>query len=136
MGKLIRNTTPGSRDQWMELAELSSFRACELARHLGLSQRQVERYTRRQFTLTPQQWLRRMRMEKARELIPVMDSVKEVAYSLGFKQSSHFCREFKAHFGVTCSEYASSLRFRSDEAGADSLQNGEFSALFARRGGK
>jgi hypothetical protein len=48
-------------------------------------------------------------MTKALLLVGTMNSVKEVAYSLGFKQVSHFCREFKTFHGLTCGEYAACL---------------------------
>lgn len=105
MNKLIRKFSAFARPQWMQLAEVASFRAPALARTLGVSQRQLERYIQREFSRSPQSWLRELRMEKARDLIASMDSVKEIAYSLGFKQVSHFCREFKIHHGVTCSEF-------------------------------
>jgi AraC-like DNA-binding protein len=116
MGRLITKISFYDQAQWIELARLSDFRAANLARHLGISQRQVERYVKRHFSRSPQQWLRELRMAKAGELIEVMHSVKEVAYALGFQQVSSFCREFKIHYGVTCSEYAASLATRNRAA--------------------
>ncbi len=113
MGRLIKRTVFHDQSQWFELARISGFRAANLARHLGISQRQVERYVRRHFNRTPQQWLRELRMAKAGELTAVMHSVKEIAYALGFQQVSSFCREFKSYHGVTCSEYAALLARRS-----------------------
>ena len=112
MGRLIKRAVFHDQTQWFELARISEFRAANLARHLGISQRQVERYVRRHFNRTPQQWLRELRMERAGELTAVMHSVKEIAYALGFQQVSSFCREFKAYYGITCSEYAVLLAHR------------------------
>jgi AraC-like DNA-binding protein len=116
MGRLIKRTVFHDQSQWFELARISGFRAANLARHLGISQRQVERYVRRHFNRTPQQWLRELRMARAGELTAVMHSVKEIAYALGFQQVSSFCREFKTYHGVTCSEYAVLLARRSRAA--------------------
>jgi AraC-like DNA-binding protein len=32
-------------------------------------------------------------------------SISEIAHSCGFASHSHLCREFKAHFGVTPSQF-------------------------------
>lgn len=122
MGKLIQRSVFHDHAQWLELARKSDFRAAKLARHLGLSQRQVERYVKRHFDRTPQRWLRELRMARAAELIAVMHSVKEVAYALGFRQVSSFCREFKLHHGVTCSAYAAALSQQED---TPSSENGQ-----------
>ncbi len=106
MGRLITKVTFKDQTHWIELAELAGFRTSRLAQQLGLSRRQVERYVKRHFSLTPKQWLSALRMARAAELVRVMNSVKEIAYALGFTQVSTFCRQFKAHFGMTCSEYA------------------------------
>jgi AraC-like DNA-binding protein len=109
MGRLINRTGSYDPKEWLAFAEASGFRAGNLAVELGVSQRQLERYVKRQFGSSPQRWLKELRMTKALMLIASMDSVKEVAYSLGFKQVSHFCREFKTFHGLTCGEYASCL---------------------------
>lgn len=109
MGRLISKVAFNDHAQWIELAERAGFQAHILAQQIGLSRRQIERYVKRHFGLTPQQWLRELRMTRAGELIRVMHSVKEVAYALGFSQVPSFCRQFKAHYGVTCSAYAAAL---------------------------
>jgi AraC-like DNA-binding protein len=48
---------------------------------------------------------------KAERLLLKPDiSICEIAQSCGFASHSHLCREFKAHFGVTPSEYRSRHR--------------------------
>ncbi len=112
MGRLISKVSFNDHAQWIHLAEHAGFQSCRLAQQIGLSRRQVERYIKRHFGLTPQQWLRQLRMTRAVELIRVMHSVKEVAYALGFSQVSSFCHQFKAHHGMTCSEYAAAIAQR------------------------
>lgn len=106
MGRLITKVSFNNPSQWTELAHLSDFQTARFAELLGLSRRQVERYIKRHFALTPQQWLRNHRMVRAGELIRIMHSVKEVAYALKYSQVSTFCRQFKEHYGMTCTEYA------------------------------
>lgn len=116
MGRLITKVSFTDHAQWLHLAEHAGFQSCRLAQQIGLSRRQVERYIKRHFGLSPQQWLRQLRMARAIELIRVMHSVKEVAYALGFSQVSSFCHQFKAHYGMTCSEYAAVIAARRPPA--------------------
>jgi AraC-like DNA-binding protein len=46
----------------------------------------------------------------ARSLLLTGDSVKKVALDLGFKQTSHFCRQFKFYNDLTPSEYVTGYR--------------------------
>jgi AraC-like DNA-binding protein len=138
MGRLINNAESYSQGDWSHLAELSGFRAGNLARELGISQRQTERYIKRQFGVSPQRWLNELRMSKALHLVEKLNSVKEVAYTLGFKQVSHFCREFKQFHGVTCGEYASCLSVNRQRWGTPWrfvvwTRNGMLAALIVKR---
>jgi AraC-like DNA-binding protein len=90
-----------------ELARSAHFNAREFAGLCRLSPRQVQRIFRAKFTLSPQQWLNEKRISVARELLLSGKPVKVVAYELGFKQSSHFCRQFKAVIHMTPSEFVS-----------------------------
>jgi AraC-like DNA-binding protein len=60
-----------------------------------------------QFGRPPEDWLREERLQAALRLLPAATSVKEVAYALAFPQVSQFCRDFKARFGCTPSEWMS-----------------------------
>ena len=68
------------------------------------SLRQLERFIPQATGKTPQQWLNDLRQQKASGLIASGQSVKEVSNHLGYKQSSHFSREFKRFHGVPPSE--------------------------------
>lgn len=117
-GRLISKVSFNNHSHWSELARVSGFKASSLARKLGLSRRQVERYIKRHFSCTPQKWLRELRMAEAGELVLVMHTVKEVAYALQFPQVSSFCRQFKEHYGMTCSEYVVVVASSPEKAAA------------------
>jgi len=56
--------------------------------------------------ITPVEYLIRLRMKKARELLKTTFlSVKQVMAASGYNSKSHFTRHFKRQFGVTPSEY-------------------------------
>jgi AraC family transcriptional regulator len=84
----------------------SSLTMAEIAREAGRHEIHVAREFRRFFGTSMGAYLRRCRVEEAeRLLLKQENSLSEVALSCGFASHSHFCREFKAHFGVTPSEY-------------------------------
>jgi len=93
---------------WEDLARIAHYDANELAKLCEISTRQLQRHFRRRFHSTPQNWLNERRLLAAQDLLLSGDSVKKVALDLGFKQSSHFCRQFKIRNKVTPSQFAHS----------------------------
>jgi len=76
----------------------------KLAEKLNLSTRQLQRYFNKITSQTPYEWLHDLRMERAYRALLMAETVKEVAYDMGYKQVSHFSRDFKNHYGHTPSE--------------------------------
>jgi AraC-like DNA-binding protein len=93
-------------EQWEAIAREARYDAGAFARHCQLSPRQLQRKFREKLNRTPQEWLDEQRIEEAKQLLQSGESVKKIAYDLGFKQASHFCRQFKSRNGVTPSEFA------------------------------
>lgn len=82
-----------------------------IAEYFGVSPRQFRQLFRARMNCNPHQWLREERMQRSRQMLRESSSVKEVAYALGFKRESQFCRDFKLRFGRTPSaELAPSSR--------------------------
>jgi AraC-like DNA-binding protein len=74
----------------------------KLARLAHMSVRSFERKFQASFHLTPQKYVRKLRLRMAsRALVYTRDSMAEVAVSCGFSDQSHFTREFHRHFGRT-----------------------------------
>src|SRR4051812_27871468 len=94
--------------KWEQLAQTARYDSNELARLCGISTRQLQRHFRRNFHCSPQYWLNERRLFVARNLLLSGESVKKVAFDLGFKQPSHFCRQFKSRNKMTPSEFTSS----------------------------
>ena len=77
-----------------------------LAKLAHLSVRAFERKFQAVFHLTPQKYLRKLRMRTAsRALVSTNQSLAEVAADCGFSDQSHFTREFRRHFGRTPRAY-------------------------------
>ena len=78
----------------------------QLARLAHMSVRAFERKFQTCFHLTPQAYLRKLRMRMASHaLVYSNQSLAQVAASCGFADQSHFTREFRRHFGKTPREY-------------------------------
>jgi len=103
--------------EWEVLAETARYNSNELARLCGISARQLQRHFRRNFYCSPQSWLNERRMLAAQTLLLSGESIKKIALDLGFKQPSHFCRQFKIRTKMTPSEFASCAKLDSCRSG-------------------
>jgi AraC-like DNA-binding protein len=89
----------------------------QLARLAHLSVRALERKFRASFHVTPQEYLRKLRLHMAsRALVYTNQPLAKVALHCGFADQSHFSREFRRHFGRTPREYRAHYFPRSDAA--------------------
>jgi AraC family transcriptional regulator len=93
---------------WEKLAQAAHYNAQELAKLCDISTRQLQRHFRFRFRCSPQSWLNHRRLLVAEGLLLSGDSVKKVAFDLGFKQPSHFCRQFKSRKNMTPSQFIDS----------------------------
>ncbi len=77
-----------------------------LARQVGLNDFKLKRGFRELFGTTVFGYVRKLRMEKARQLLETGDmSVTQVASSVGYNSFSHFTSAFKRSVGVLPSQY-------------------------------
>lgn len=97
---MARLARPNNFQQWLKMAEKSTYRAPLLSKKLKISPRQLRRYTHTDFGCSPQDWLNEQRLVRAGKMLKRLRSVKVVAFRLGFKQVSHFSREFKLQYGI------------------------------------
>ncbi|MFN8589263.1 MAG: two-component regulator propeller domain-containing protein [Candidatus Eisenbacteria bacterium] len=78
-----------------------------LAHEVGLSRSQLFRRIKDLLGETPEQLVRRMRLERAAQLLAQRaGSVGEIAYATGFKSVAHFCRVFREQHGATPGQWA------------------------------
>lgn len=73
-----------------------------VAQHLNLSERQFHRRLKKLTGLTPNHYLREIRLQKAKDLLieGQFTTVKEVAFNVGFNNVPYFSNLFFQHFGV------------------------------------
>ena len=86
----------------------------------GVSVRTIERTFRNEVGTSFESWRRQVRLMKAVELLVSGSSIKEVAYKVGYCQSSAFVEMFRRTFGTTPKAWISALTRgqRSSEAEA------------------
>jgi transcriptional regulator GlxA family with amidase domain len=78
------------------------WRLNELAALAGVSASHLGEVFRREYGEPPARYLRRRRLERARELLRAGDRpVTRIALDLGFASSQHFAGAYKQHFGLT-----------------------------------
>jgi len=90
----------GRTGRWEELAIRAQYKPAEIARFTRVSLRTLQRYFKNNYNVTISNWLRSVRLREAYSRLRGGQSVKEVAYGLGYKQLSHFSKDFKKMYGV------------------------------------
>ena len=88
----------------------------ELASMVGITQRQMERWFRKLFDLSPHEFYINMRLDNARQLLLETDmSVMEISVACGFGTQGQFTRRFQARHGMTPRQHRlKSLDMESD----------------------
>jgi transcriptional regulator GlxA family with amidase domain len=77
----------------------------EIARLTGINLRRLERLFHSHLDTAPAQYYRRLRLEKARELLMHTNlSALEIGFLTGFSSSSHFAMAYAREFGIRPSE--------------------------------
>ena len=89
----------------------SQLRIGEVAAEVGVSEVYLRRLFEGRHGITPIEYIRACRMERACELIAAGDcSMREVAWQSGFDDYSYFCRTFRQKTGLSPTEYAADLK--------------------------
>lgn len=86
----------------------SDFKVDTLADAMALSRTQLFRKIKSLTQMSPQQYLRFVRLERAKKLLQSKDrdlNVSEVGYEVGFASKSHFTRSFQKEFGFNPSDF-------------------------------
>ncbi len=112
----LRASLPGDLDISRALDHLQNHytedvAVTRLAALAGLSVRQFERRFRKHLKSTPQEFVIKMRVLRACQLLRgTNDSLGETALDCGFYDQSAFCRLFRKHMGMTPLQYRRQFR--------------------------
>lgn len=86
----------------------------ELARRVGLNDKQLIQGFKKMFGLCPFEYLRAVRLEKARDLIASNEcNITEAAFSVGYSSLSHFTKIFRNTFGINPKAFAKESKNKS-----------------------
>jgi len=116
MGTRLARIPP---EEWAKLMDKAIYESAtraharKFAALCKVTLRTMERYCHDAFGKRPLTLLRERRIDIGKCLLRESLSVKEVAIILGFKQSSHFCAEFKLFTGITPNEFIDSDNSRA-----------------------
>jgi AraC-like DNA-binding protein/mannose-6-phosphate isomerase-like protein (cupin superfamily) len=80
-----------------------------LCAEAGVSVRTIERAFRKEVGTDFESWRRQVRLMKAVELLVSGCSIKEIAFAIGYRQSSAFVEMFRRTFGTTPKAWISAL---------------------------
>jgi len=91
----------------------SEFTTEKLAGHMAYSVRQLERLLKKHSGLTPNAFIREIRLQKAWQILRhhKLTTIKEVCYEVGLNNPAYFSSKFKERFGCTPGELLTSQRF-------------------------
>ena len=80
---------------WPQLAHQAGYSVSALASSCKVSVRTLERFFLSAMREPPHRWLKRLRMQRAIELLRDGSTVREIAFCLGYEDPSHFSRDLK-----------------------------------------
>ena len=87
--------------RWLETNYQQSVKVSELADYCGMSVSGFFWHFKKMTTLSPLQYQKKLRLENAQKLIALgHQSISTIAYQVGYKSVSQFCREYVRYFGV------------------------------------
>lgn len=92
----------------------------ELARHVGVSRRQLERLFQKHLNCVPTRYYLELRLARARQLLlQTSISIVDVAFACGFVSAPHFSKCYRDYFGIPPRE---ERRLRGTRVGEADLQ--------------
>lgn len=105
-GQLQFDESIALAQEWMKRNLSHAITSQSVADHCGMPLRSFNRKFTDQVGETPHQYLQRLRLESAQQLLrDVGMSVQDVAEQVGYKDAYHFSTRFQKHFAITPTQY-------------------------------
>ncbi len=82
----------------------------QVANRLNISRAYLRNLFYEQEGISPQEYLMRLRMERAAKLLAESFSISEISYAVGYGDSLQFSRAFRRFYGVSPSAYREALK--------------------------
>ena len=109
MASLSGNANQASAELAMTQRDCEFVAIDTLAEQMNMSRSNFYRKIKALSGMSPNDYLKALRMNKAAELIQGGTRISEVAAQVGFTSSSYFAKCFKAQYGVLPKEYVNQL---------------------------
>lgn len=94
----------------------------EIARHVGVSRRQLERIFKQYLNSVPSQYYLELRLNRARQILQqTSKSIIQIGLSCGFSSGPHFSSAYRNCFGVTPREDRNQYRAQQAQDGRVSM---------------
>ncbi|MCK8488749.1 AraC family transcriptional regulator [Paenibacillus sp. MBLB2552] len=93
--------------RWFQLQYSQQIGIEELSRNLGYHRAHLFNAFKARTGLSPKQYLTKIRIDKAKELLAGPLTIDQIASSVGFNDALYFSRQFKKSTGMSPSEYRS-----------------------------
>lgn len=98
-----------------EYIDVPEFNVEKLAAEVGVSRAQLHRKMKELIGMTPSDYIRNIRIQRACELLKQGDiEVTQVAYKIGFASQPHFSAHFKRYTGYSPTEYRDKILSERD----------------------
>lgn len=98
-------------DLWLQQHLAAPITVADMAGQCHMSPRNFARVFKRQRSCGPAAWLRRMRLDRARELLEhSSQTMGSISRSCGLGSVDHFGRQFRQAFGTTPRQYRENFR--------------------------
>lgn len=109
--------------QWLQEHLHTRVSMPELARHLGLTSRTLNRRFRQATGMSPQAYLQSLRIASAKDLLRHSNlGVGEIAWQLGLQDVSYFSQFFRRHSGMSPLHYREAVRGKLFDPGPPELE--------------
>lgn len=96
---------------WIKTRYDQVIRIDDLAGHVGMSVSSLNRHFRAVTTMSPLQYQKQLRLQKARiQLIAAPHNIAEIGYAVGYDSPSQFSREYRRMFGAPPGQDAARLQ--------------------------
>lgn len=107
----------------------------ELARHVGVSRRQLERLFQKHLSCVPTRYYLELRLARARQLLlQTSISIVDVAFACGFVSAPHFSKCYRDYYGIPPREERRLRGARAHESPQDSAVQAGLEPELPRRG--
>lgn len=96
---------------WLQDNHAKEVNLAELSNQFGMSTRTFNRRFKSATDSTPLQYLQKIRMETAKDLVKTTNlTINEVMFKVGYHDVAHFNTLFKKHHGTTAGQYRTTVR--------------------------